>query len=626
MSEHLRLDYGRTDSQPRSGEVLWLVAHLRRPEQGSSRLGRVLAKTGVMLVCLLVLAVPLRLMAENATFPEEVTVPHPTICNLAIEWKIRGDDNLNGRVAVHYRPAGESKWRQAMELRRVLKGDSGERTRPTFFWENKHSGSIFDLRPGTEYEIRLRLTDSDGGSTERTVSARTRRVPKAGLDARTKAATPVNFKEIAAALEPGDVLHLSPGYYGAFAVARDGKPDKPIVIRGDLSHSLKSTFDRVSLEGRKHVILEKVTVNGSVDLQGAEAVAVRHCTVNAQYGIIASRPPGCKDCYIADNVVTYVMPWLAEGMGSGSVWGGAANVGEGIQVTGPGNVICHNRVKGYRDCISLMEDESAYNQVSEDIYNNDIYVGADDAIEADFCMGNCRVLRNRITNCFIGLSSQPSLGGPIYFVRNAMYNLIETPFKLERHSVGNVFLHNTAVKVGDGFRVPHGPNEYSHSLFRNNLCVGGLGGGTYGRYPNGTGRALYTPETDPTNDFDYDGVGTHGTPFLGSIGRVLFFSIEELRNLTTEKHSVQVDMNVFNEVDFPYPPIPERETPDLRPQAGSVVVDVGLYIPNVNDDFLGAAPDLGAYEAGQALPSYGPRPEGVDEETLLQKRDREGRQ
>jgi hypothetical protein len=38
------------------------------------------------------------------------------------------------------------------------------------------------------------------------------------------------------------------------------------------------------------------------------------------------------------------------------------------------------------------------------------------------------------------------------------------------------------------------------------------------------------------------------------------------------------------------------------------VVDAALRIPNVNDDALGKGPDIGAYEAGQPLPQYGPRP------------------
>jgi hypothetical protein len=42
-------------------------------------------------------------------------------------------------------------------------------------------------------------------------------------------------------------------------------------------------------------------------------------------------------------------------------------------------------------------------------------------------------------------------------------------------------------------------------------------------------------------------------------------------------------------------------------------MDAGTVIPNINDAFTGRAPDLGAYEFGQALPIYGPRPAHVDE-------------
>jgi len=43
--------------------------------------------------------------------------------------------------------------------------------------------------------------------------------------------------------------------------------------------------------------------------------------------------------------------------------------------------------------------------------------------------------------------------------------------------------------------------------------------------------------------------------------------------------------------------------------AGCTAVDAGVILPNINDGFVGTAPDLGAYERGQPLPTYGPRPE-----------------
>jgi hypothetical protein len=47
---------------------------------------------------------------------------------------------------------------------------------------------------------------------------------------------------------------------------------------------------------------------------------------------------------------------------------------------------------------------------------------------------------------------------------------------------------------------------------------------------------------------------------------------------------------------------------DFRLRPGSAAIDRGVAIPNINDGFTGKAPDLGALEAGQPLPQYGPRP------------------
>src|SRR5262245_20778356 len=82
--------------------------------------------------------------AADGTIPGAVSAPYPTIRNLAVEWEIEGDDNLNGVVTVEYRRVGERSWHAGMPLRRVAAGQS-RGTRPIFTWKNKHSGSIFDL-------------------------------------------------------------------------------------------------------------------------------------------------------------------------------------------------------------------------------------------------------------------------------------------------------------------------------------------------------------------------------------------------------------------------------------------------------------------------------------------------
>jgi hypothetical protein len=65
-------------------------------------------------------------------------------------------------------------------------------------------------------------------------------------------------------------------------------------------------------------------------------------------------------------------------------------------------------------------------------------------------------------------------------------------------------------------------------------------------------------------------------------------------------------------VNVPPPPGEARTHDDLnfgdpRPRPGSKLVDAALRLPNLNDDFVGEGPDLGAFEAGESLPHFGPR-------------------
>jgi hypothetical protein len=295
--------------------------------------------------------------------------------------------------------------------------------------------------------------------------------------------------------------------------------------------------------------------------------------------------------------------WVDDQLGANGYDGG-----EGIQFTGSGHVVCFNHVKGFRDDISLMEYDEGYEQVSIDICNNDIEEATDDAVEADSAMGNVRVVRNRVRNCFDGMSSQPNLGGPTYYIQNVMYNVLYTPFKFHNGTVGDVVLHNTVVKCGDAFGCYAGAT-WSRAYFRNNLFIGGTGGGTYGGYGNGSGNVLDLADADATCSFDYDGLGSIGTnTFAGKIGATRFTSLATLKANTTEVHAVQVDMSVFADtVPFPSNPYPAKSVADLHLAPGSAAIDQGVVLVGLNDGFAGAAPDLGAYELGATPPVYGPR-------------------
>jgi hypothetical protein len=532
---------------------------------------------------LLLLACSLPLFAQNATTPGTITTPFPTVTNLAVEWTITGDDNLDCVVAVKYRVKGTTTWNNGMPLRRVPAGSN-----LGFTWQNKCSGSIFDLIPGTEYEINLSLNDPDGGTAEKMVTAQTRQVPR----------IPANAK----------ITDIPAGKYDRLA-PEDGTAESPRVYR---SADGSAVYDFVDLQNRSYVWIIGLTINSSgsnsargIKADGAKNCVIRYCTITGLYGITAY-DPGITNCYIGDNVISGKVGWSDATMGADG-----DNEGEGIQFTGSGNVVCYNKVKAFRDCISTMEDDGVTEQRCIDIYNNDIYTGADDGIEADFCFNNCRVMRNRITNSYVGVSSQPGLGGPNYFIRNVMYNVVHAAFKFKRDSRGDVALHNTVIKVGAGLA---GNDAMDFAYFRNNCAIGGPAGGVdWGGYGAGNPYAADIRDPGLHSSFDYDAVGVASGTYIAKIGGVAFSTVEPhgIGNIKLTE--------VFNNVAFPNPPVPEREIADLRPQPGSAVIDKGEVLPNINDSYAGAAPDCGAYEAAQAIPVYGPRPQGIDEASAVKR-------
>jgi hypothetical protein len=545
--------------------------------------------------------------AQNATTPGAVTLPYPTTQALSIEWAITGDANADGVVTVRYRETGAADWRIGMPLLRVPAGsnDTGDFGSGGGQWSNKHAGSLFDLDPGKSYEVELTLTDPDGGSKTVTATGATRPIPVAPADAKSKAVTPSTFAAALSSAAAGDLLLLGPGTYAPFTMERSGAANRPIVIRGESADTVVFSAGRLTLSDISWVYLENLGVQGEIRMSGSSNMVVRGCKINSKSsGItfqVGDEVP--RNNFIVDNDVVGAANWTNEQLGADGF-----NGGEGIELTGSGHVVCFNHIKGFRDDISLMEYDEAYEQVSIDICNNDIEQATDDGIEGDSGMGNVRIVRNRIRNCFDGCSSQPTLGGPNYYIRNVMYNVLYSPFKFHNGTVGDVVLHNTVVKCGDAYGCYAG-ETWSRAYFRNNIFIGGAGGGTFGGYANGTGRIFQLADADATCSFDYDGVGAIGiTTFSGKIGSKSFTSLATLQSNTSEVHAVQVDMSIFaTAVNFPSAPFPPKDAVDLRLAATGAAVDKGLPITGINDGFAGAAPDLGAYEAGQALPVYGPR-------------------
>jgi hypothetical protein len=98
---------------------------------------------------------------------------------------------------------------------------------------------------------------------------------------------------------------------------------------------------------------------------------------------------------------------------------------------------------------------------------------------------------------------------------------------------------------------------------------------------------------------------------------VVYPTLQALAEAGFEKHSIEVSEEMFVKWIAPnwkeyyrkfaaYPLyFPEHVDVRLKPDAAAI--DNGVVLPNVNDNFGGEAPDLGAIEFGNDAPVYGPR-------------------
>lgn len=586
----------------------WAEAHgcsARRTQRTRAR-----AALDALLLLLLLLAGPA--LAQNASTPGTPVAPLPTFRHLTLEWPFSGDADGDGRVTVRVRPAGAPQWRAAPPLWRIPAGSN-----QGFSWAQRHSGSVFGLMPGTAYEVELTLSDPDGGSTQQVLALTTRALPTIAPNAPQRAAEPTTLSTVLANAQPGEVIVLAAGNYAGFTINRDGAPGQPLVLKAAGSGVVIN--GELGVFNRSHVWLEGLTVNGRIRFNGTNHMVIRHCTVNTSAtlfngdGIVNFLR--AEQAWIADNTVIGTTAWNEAALGASG-----ANRGEGIALTGPGHVIEHNQVRGFRDAISLLEDGGAVDQYSIDILANEISEAADDGVEADFCFHNCRIVGNRLTNTFIALSSQPGLGGPTWFVRNAAYNVAHIAFKPYRGSSGDVLLHNTVVKAGDALGVYAGV-PVARLYSRNNLWIGGPGS-TLNGFSNGSGRVYDIVDlVSGGTSLDYDALGSTTGNFTGRLGPVSFNSLAQLRTAAGAAHAVEVDVAaVFaSPPTFPVTPLTAYAARDLRLAATShAALDAGEILPGINDDHTGSAPDAGAYELGSALPAYGPRPPDVTPDTLLQ--------
>jgi len=640
----------------------------------------------------------------------EFLVDPPTLINLGFEWFVDGDDNRNGAVAVSYRKHGATAWQDGLPLLRVQRERITNGQQLDVIAPNMFAGSVLDLDPDTEYDVRFVASDPDGvvGAPQKIVSVRTRKEPQSAIDGRVFHVYPPGFKgqksepafeglmcaynltcsgtDWATAGRPrvkaGDTILVHAGLYkynrleytndplvnrtvpleGTYYLTADGTPDKPIAIKGagdgEVIFDGAGNFALFDVRAADYTYVEGITFKnadygilaGTQFLLGAKGLTVKHCRFENVGAGVWSNYSGSNNFYIADNYFIgrddpdHVIGW------SGNFWAPFNGVdGQkfppvmasyvAVKVYGPGHVVAYNYVANFHDGIDIEtygnpdgsealgdvkypgKEFRDRRPVSIDFYNNYMTNFHDNPFEADGGMHNIRIMRNMMINSAShAFCNQPELGGPVYWYRNIAYHLPGGSTRLTSGSAGVLFYNNTIFSETTA-------QASSNVHWRNNLFLGEnsqeaiFAVNTFTGYTSSDYNG-FRPNPGVKSSFQWSGPATAlGADYsaLAPNGPRLptrqFASLAEYSAGTKQDtHSILVDYDMF--VNVPRLDAQDRskvqkvykaEDYDFRLKPGAAAIDKGTTLAGVTEGFSGAAPDLGAIEAGSAPPHYGPR-------------------
>jgi len=449
-------------------------------------------------------------------------------------------------------------------------------------------------------------------------------------------------------------------FEGTYYLTGKGTAEKPIVIKaagdGEVVIDGRDNFNLFNVKAADYNYFEGITFRntkiaiwaGTQFIAGSKGLTVKRCRFEDVGMGVFTNYSGSSDFYIADSVFIgrndpkHLIGW------TGPFWQQFEHVeGQeyppvmksytGIRLYGPGHVVAHNYVANFHDGIDTemygMPDGShpidgpAYppreswerRPTAIDIYNNYITNAHDNSIEMDGSMHNIRVMRNMLINSASHpMSTQPSVGGPIYFIRNIVYHAPGGSTRLTAGSPGVFFYNNTILTETGGA-------SSSNVHWRNNLMLG-----------ENALAAIFTVNTNTNySSSDYNGFRPNpgneafqwNSPPSGVAAILADGSSSakiETRKFATlnayaqatkqDQHSVLVDYDIFVNVTkldakdlATVQRLYKAEDLDFTLRPGSAAVDRGVAVPNVTDDFTGQAPDLGALEVGRPVPVYGPR-------------------
>jgi hypothetical protein len=454
---------------------------------------------------------------------------------------------------------------------------------------------------------------------------------------------------------------------GTYYLTADGTPEEPIAIvsagDGDVVFDGNGNYALFDVRAADHTYFEGITFRntevailaGTQFIAGSKGLTVKRSRFEKVGAGVFTNYSGSSGFYIADSVFlgrndpSHLIGW------AGDMWTKYRGVdGQSfppamasyvaVKLYGPGHVVAHNYIADFHDGINVetygnpdgsvasglgIADGPKYppreywdrRPVAIDFYGNYITNSHDNPIEADGSMHNVRILRNLFINhASHAFCNQPTLGGPVYWIRNIAYHLPGGSTRLTAGAAGVLFYNNTILSE----TLAAGT---SNTHWRNNLMLGESSAPaifdvtTFTSYTSSDFNG-FRPNPNVAASFRWSsppaGVVADYT-YLAHTAQLVPREFATLADFAAasgqDRHSVLVDYDVFvnvprldaRAVDTVQKLYDARDF-DFRLRRGSAAVDRGTPLATVTDGFAGRAPDLGALELGAPLPVYGPRP------------------
>lgn len=553
---------------------------------------------------------------DGFTFSLEVATPEQIGLYLVVHRSLSDAS----RVTIRYKRASEQTWQTGHPLLRIVPDwVAGGAPQPPV---DSFAGTIFDLSPGTDYDVELTLEEPGRDDQIIRAPASTRALPPPSAPATVVATPEDDLQSKLDGLVPGDVLELAEGTYdvAGLHLASSGTETQPITIRGSSREGvvLRNPGIILQLQDTSYAVIENLTLRGAGVDSGTAATSVgvsfwsgaaqHHVTlrgldiVDVDKGIVASGP--VRSVLVYDSVLRGNNVWNEEFLHSNLTWND-----DGIRLPGEGNCAFENTLHGFGDTLAVAD---GIHSAAVYYYRNRITMTGDDAFEADYGTRNLGFYDNYVTNAGTLLSLDPVWGGPLYCFRNVAVNTFRGPFKLNNTNSGFMIYNNTIIRT-EG-RTGWGWVQFNNGAlrgwsFRNNVLV----------YRGGTGRLLAVESSgnDPI-DFTHNAWFPDGSIWwtytggsYSSLGaaRTALSPTQPLFGTSAARHESDVltESNPFVSM-IPLGPdhlteIATDTSPALHSDASPK--NAGVAIPNITDGYSGAAPDMGAIIDGRPPPRWG---------------------